>query len=50
MTSSDTCVHVIGVAVLSDDDMIYAQYREAGVLMGERFTLQQFVDQCVLAT
>lgn len=39
-------IHVGSAAGLSDDDMIYAQYREAGVLMWRGFTLQQFADQC----
>lgn len=36
----------IGTAMsLKDDDEIFAQYREAGVLMWRGFTLQQFADQ-----
>lgn len=33
-------------AALSNDDMVFGQYREAGVLMYRGFTLQQFADQC----
>jgi len=38
---------VVGSAAgLEDTDMVYGQYREAGVLMWRGFTLQQFADQC----
>ncbi|CAH1154993.1 unnamed protein product [Phaedon cochleariae] len=33
-------------AALDLEDIVYGQYREAGVLMWRGFTLQQFVDQC----
>ena len=46
MTADEGGIHVGSAAGLSDDDMIYAQYREAGVLMWRGFTLQQFADQC----
>lgn len=33
-------------AALSNDDWIYAQYREAGILVWRGFTISQFVNQC----
>ena len=33
-------------SAMDDEDMVYGQYREAGVLMHRGFTLQQFADQC----
>ncbi|XP_031637106.1 2-oxoisovalerate dehydrogenase subunit alpha, mitochondrial [Contarinia nasturtii] len=33
-------------AGLHRDDLIYGQYREAGVLLWRGFTVEQFVDQC----
>eukprot|EP00949_MAST-11_sp_MAST-11-sp1_P000646 g646.t1 len=33
-------------AALEPQDMVYGQYREAGVLMWRGFTVQQFADQC----
>jgi 2-oxoisovalerate dehydrogenase E1 component alpha subunit len=38
--------HIGSAMALSKDDMIFAQYREAGVLMWRGFSLQQFADQC----
>uniref|UniRef100_A0A336KZ12 2-oxoisovalerate dehydrogenase subunit alpha n=1 Tax=Culicoides sonorensis TaxID=179676 RepID=A0A336KZ12_CULSO len=35
-----------GAAALSNDDLIYAQYREAGILVWRGFTISQFVNQC----
>jgi 2-oxoisovalerate dehydrogenase E1 component alpha subunit len=38
---------IIGsAATLDEDDIIFAQYREAGVLLHRGFTLQEFMDQC----
>jgi hypothetical protein len=31
---------------LRDDDIIFGQYREAGVLMWRGFTLDEFMNQC----
>eukprot|EP00505_MAST-04D_sp_SCG-Rhode-Island_P002114 Stramenopile-MAST_4_protein_2114 len=39
-------IHIGSAAGLKPQDMVYAQYREAGVLMHRGFTLQQFADQC----
>lgn len=47
MTSfGEEATHLGSAAALDLEDMVYAQYREAGVLMYRGFTLQQFVDQC----
>lgn len=47
MTSGgESGIHVGSAAGIKQRDMIYAQYREAGVLMWRGFTLQQFADQC----
>ncbi|KAL1505745.1 hypothetical protein ABEB36_005238 [Hypothenemus hampei] len=47
MTSyGEEATHIGSAAALDLDDLVYGQYREAGVLMYRGFTLQQFVDQC----
>lgn len=38
--------HVGSAAALKLEDVVYAQYREAGVLMWRGFTLDEFVNQC----
>lgn len=38
--------HFGSAAALDPQDLIYGQYREAGVLMWRGFTLDQFVNQC----
>lgn len=38
--------HIGSAAGLSADDLIYAQYREAGILVWRGFTISEFVDQC----
>lgn len=38
--------HFGSAAALHDNDMVFSQYREAGVLMYRGFTMQQFVSQC----
>lgn len=38
--------HIGSAAALEIDDLIYGQYREAGVLVWRGFTINQFVDQC----
>lgn len=38
--------HVGSAAGLSDADLIYAQYREAGILVWRGLTISEFVDQC----
>ncbi|KAJ8686686.1 hypothetical protein QAD02_022480 [Eretmocerus hayati] len=39
-------VQIGSAAGLSMDDVIYAQYRESGVLMWRGFQFQDFIDQC----
>ncbi len=38
--------HIGSAAALDHADMVYAQYREAGVLLWRGFTLDQVTDQC----
>lgn len=38
--------HFGSAAALQDDDLVYGQYREAGVLMYRGFKLEQFMSQC----
>lgn len=38
--------HIGSASGLSRDDLIYGQYREAGVLVWRGFTIEQFIDQC----
>ena len=46
MTSwGEEATHIGTAMELRDDDEIFAQYREAGVLMWRGFTLLQFADQ-----
>ena len=43
--TGEESIHIGSAAALSPEDLIYAQYREAGVLMYRGFTLQQVADQ-----
>lgn len=38
--------HIGSAAALSPDDLVYGQYREAGVLMWRGFPLDSFMNQC----
>lgn len=38
--------HIGSAAALSRDDLVYAQYREAGVLIWRGYTIEKFIDQC----
>uniref|UniRef100_A0A915BYZ5 2-oxoisovalerate dehydrogenase subunit alpha n=1 Tax=Parascaris univalens TaxID=6257 RepID=A0A915BYZ5_PARUN len=38
--------HMGSAAALQDDDLIYAQYREAGVLLWRGFSIHDFINQC----
>ena len=38
--------HFGSAAALRDDDLVFGQYREAGVLMYRGFTLEQYMSQC----
>lgn len=42
----EEATHIGSASALSRDDLVYAQYREAGVLMWRGFTISQFIDQC----
>lgn len=42
----EEATHIGSAAGLHRDDLIYAQYREAGVLIWRGFTIEQFIDQC----
>lgn len=44
--SGEEGTHIGTAMALRDDDEVFAQYREAGVLMWRGFTLQNFADQC----
>ena len=44
--SGEEATHIGSASAMDDADMVYGQYREAGVLMWRGFTLQQFADQC----
>ena len=38
--------HVGSAAALSPDDVVYSQYREAGVFLYRGFTIQDICHQC----
>lgn len=38
--------HIGSACALTAEDLVYAQYREAGVLVYRGFTIAQFIDQC----
>ncbi|KAE8750384.1 hypothetical protein FOCC_FOCC002943 [Frankliniella occidentalis] len=38
--------HIGSAAALKPDDLVYGQYREAGVLLWRGFTLEEFMNQC----
>lgn len=38
--------HIGSASALTKDDLVYGQYREAGVLVWRGFTITQFIDQC----
>lgn len=40
------CTQLGSASVLDKDDVIYAQYRETGVLLYRGYTLQNAMDQC----
>ncbi|KAJ6224127.1 hypothetical protein RDWZM_002672 [Blomia tropicalis] len=47
MTSyGEEATHFGPAAALKDDDLVFGQYREPGVLMWRGFTIEQFVNQC----
>jgi len=38
--------HIGSAAALTNQDLVFGQYREAGVLMWREFSLDQFMNQC----
>lgn len=38
--------HIGSAAALNENDLVYGQYREAGVLVWRGFTISEFIDQC----
>ena len=40
-------MHVGSAAAMSDQDIVYGQYREAGVLMYRGFTIQDICNQVI---
>jgi len=42
----EEATHIGSAAALKKNDLVYGQYREAGVLMYRGFTLDQFMNQC----
>lgn len=44
--SGEEAIHIGTASVLTLEDIIFAQYREQGVLLWRGFTIQQAVDQC----
>ncbi|KAH9253058.1 hypothetical protein BASA81_008964 [Batrachochytrium salamandrivorans] len=42
----EEATHMGSAAALTNDDVVYGQYREAGVLMYRGFTLDEFMNQC----
>lgn len=42
----EEATHIGSAAALRSDDVVYAQYREAGVLLYRGFTLADFMNQC----
>jgi 2-oxoisovalerate dehydrogenase E1 component alpha subunit len=44
--SGEEAIHVGSASALKSQDVVLAQYREAGILMWRGFTLEQFTNQC----
>ncbi|KAL9234217.1 hypothetical protein vseg_009112 [Gypsophila vaccaria] len=42
----EEAINIASAAALSDEDVIFAQYREPGVLLWRGYTLQEFTNQC----
>ncbi|KAL0378237.1 UNVERIFIED_CONTAM: 2-oxoisovalerate dehydrogenase subunit alpha 2, mitochondrial [Sesamum radiatum] len=42
----EEAINIASAAALRMDDIVFPQYREAGVLLWRGFTLQEFADQC----
>jgi len=43
----EEATHMGSAAALEDEDVVFGQYREAGVLLWRGFTIQEACDQCV---
>lgn len=46
----EEATHIGSASVLTNDDVIFGQYREAGVLLWRGFTVQECTDQCLANT
>lgn len=44
--NGEEATHIGSASALRDDDLVYAQYREAGVLIWRGFQIEQFISQC----
>ncbi|XP_074263688.1 2-oxoisovalerate dehydrogenase subunit alpha 1, mitochondrial-like isoform X1 [Silene latifolia] len=42
----EEAINIASAAALSDEDVIFAQYREPGMLLWRGYTLQEFTNQC----
>lgn len=42
----EEAINIASAAALSSEDVVFAQYREPGVLLWRGFTLQEFTNQC----
>lgn len=42
----EEATHIGSAAALTNEDVVYGQYREAGVLIWRGFTIQEMIDQC----
>ncbi|XP_050141810.1 2-oxoisovalerate dehydrogenase subunit alpha 2, mitochondrial-like [Malus sylvestris] len=45
-TVGEEAINIASAAALTIDDIVFPQYREAGVLLWRGFTLQEFANQC----
>lgn len=44
--NGEEAINIASAAALTMDDLVFPQYREAGVLLWRGFTLQEFANQC----
>ena len=44
--AGEEATHIGSASALTNDDVVFAQYREVGILLYRGFTLQQAADQC----
>lgn len=44
--SGEEAIQIGSASALESSDLIYGQYREAGVLVWRGFSIEQFIDQC----